>query len=217
MDNKTIIRSALIILVAIAIYFYKKIEKKKEDKVAEIIERHSQRKVTNTKVVKDPKIDSEQIEFMNEFLKLLVPNHKYDQVLSIIRNRKISDYDRQNWTIANELINQELINRNYSEKLFLYGHFDWKFPSTEMKYFLENALKENFNIEKKFDHLDLAENNLIHESFPIFEEEFAKLNLKLRNIDVGSDSYTIVIIKDQDFERAEYLIDKMNLKLQRIG
>ena len=65
MDNKTIIRITIVILVAIVVYFQKKIEKKKEDKVVEIIERYSQSKDTKTKVVKATEINSEQIEFMN--------------------------------------------------------------------------------------------------------------------------------------------------------
>ncbi|MBT8244873.1 MAG: hypothetical protein HKP48_00680 [Winogradskyella sp.] len=215
MDNKALIRLGVLIVVVVIGYFVKKERDKKQAKIDSIIKKYSNKKKAKLITKVTPEFKEQQIEYLKDLINLLINEEKSNEIIQVINAKiKANDY-YENWAITNELLSREVQNHNWNHNICLYGYFDWKQPSEDLNHFIVNSLKYNFGIEKSFDSIhDLDENRTIPDAFPIYENELEKFNLKLRNIDIGGDCYTIIIVKNENLNEVEEIIENIGLKIE---
>lgn len=88
----------------------------------------------------------------------------------------------------------------YAEPVYFYGFFDWKEDSQEFDYYVRNALKRNFNIElPSIPACNLDELQSIDQVYRLYGIELEKQQITLCSIDIGSDSYQVLLVKTEDY------------------
>jgi hypothetical protein len=114
-----------------------------------------------------------------------------------------------------EFCSQEIVDFMYEVPIYFYGFFDWKQESEEFALYIENALLRNFDIQVQTNTFcDLSILNSIDKVYKIFGERLNTFNITLCGIDIDSDSYQIMLVKNDDFEKVKQLAKNLGFEAE---
>lgn len=103
---------------------------------------------------------------------------------------------------------QELIDFVDEEEIYFYGFFDWKVESIEFDDYIRSTLKRNFSQEIKENICDLDELGSIDLVYKLYGEELEKIGITLCCVDTLSDSYSIMLVRNEDFPKFKAYTEK---------
>jgi len=114
-----------------------------------------------------------------------------------------------------EFNSQEIVDFIAAKSIYFYGYLDWKEHSKEFDFYVRNALKSNFQLELVNAKIcDLKNLKTINEVYKLYGAELEQLNVTLCNIDVGDDSYQILLVKNQDYRKLFEPVNKLGFKVE---
>ncbi|WP_412561243.1 hypothetical protein [Winogradskyella sp. MIT101101] len=208
-----------VIIAAILVYIYFRKQKFKEENVTRsIINQYKQKSIQQKLYQPTEEEKLQQFEYLEQLIYTLIDQDEANKLLNVIKTRSTEFDSKYNWNISNELVCQEVLNYQFKNNIYLYGYFDVSSESSELDLYIRKNLKTNFDLDMSFqDTIDLSEHKFIHEAFPKYENALNKLGIKLRNIDINSDSYQVVLITAEDYNKIDKLIKSMDMKLQIIS
>ncbi len=103
---------------------------------------------------------------------------------------------------------QDMIDFMYDEKICFYGFFDWKDESAEFDDYIREALKKNFSLEWNDNICDLDELGSIDLVYKLYGSELEKKGITLCSVDTLSDSYIIMLVKNDDYIKFKKYADR---------
>ncbi len=114
-----------------------------------------------------------------------------------------------------EFHSQEIMDFMVAESICFYGVFDWKECSKELDYFIKKTLKQNFDTEINSNFLDnINDTSLIGNVYKLYGVELQKQGITLCNIDTGSDSYTILLIRTENYTTLQACVKEIGYVVQ---
>ncbi|MEY8868966.1 hypothetical protein AB9K24_05630 [Meridianimaribacter flavus] len=159
----------------------------------------------------------ESLEYLYKCIDITINHEDAKKLKSFIAEKVKKENQTINWDIKEEFINQEIINFQYYQNVFFYGCLDWKESSDVLEKYIKAALKSNFNIDIDFkDILNTDEDKTIHHAFEKYENALNDRGIALRDVDINSDSYQIVLIKKDNLTQFTSLIEKIGFKVRKI-
>lgn len=165
-------------------------------------------------------LKNESKEFTLDNITLLIDltlNTDDSNKLKSFLNDKINS-QRLDRVIPNEMDefhNQEIIDFMANEAIYFYGFFDWKEDSKEFDFYIRNALKRNYKIDFPNTSIcDLDELKSIDKVYKIYGKILEKYNISLCNIDIDSDSYQIILVKNEDYDKIIKPTKELGFKLE---
>jgi len=117
-----------------------------------------------------------------------------------------------------EFNSQEIVDFMAEKPVCFYGFFDWKEYSSEFDIYVRNAMKRNFGLEITKEKIcDLYELTTIDKVYKLYEAELEKQQITLCNIDIGSDSYQIILVKNEYYEKLFAPVKKLGFKIEHFS
>ncbi|WP_111683658.1 DUF6630 family protein [Winogradskyella tangerina] len=219
MEINYLIKLLVLAGLAVLYFVFRQSQIKADKKTKAIIDRH---KTKRSPIWQPPEWTQQEKEdqfvYLNQLVHLLISPIEAKGILNTITNRnKQRDQHNNYWHISHELVCQEVIDYQIEHNIYMYGYFDVKSPSTELNRFITEAIKTKYHLDVDFQKsIDLDQYKFIHDAFEHFEEVLQPYGISLRNIDMNTDSYTIILVKTEQLPEVETLIEKMRLKLHRV-
>lgn len=218
-----------IIIVVVAFYLYKK---KKAER-----EKQEYKKYRENLAIESRALDAERkkhekkelpvyvslekknndIGYLYNCIDLIVSERDAKKLKSFVSQKVEDENQNYDWSIQEEFNSQKILEFLFTEKICFYGHFDWKDSAIEFEKYIIDALKKNFNID--FDSnkiLHENEDKFIHQVFEKYENQLNEIGIALRDIDIDSDSYQIVLIKKDNLDQFTTLIEKIGFEVRKI-
>ncbi len=165
-----------------------------------IFKKKQEEKPQNEKVIE------KNIDNLKGLISLALKDEDKIKMTNFVENLLNTDNDIEDET---DILNsQEIIDFIYDEEIYLFGFFDWREESIEFHDYIKSALKKNFQLELKNENIcDLDELGSIDLVYKIYGEELEKMGITLCCIDTLSDSYTIMLIKNSEYEQFKKYAD----------
>ncbi len=218
-----------IIIVVVAFYLYRK---RKAEREKQVYKKYRENLAIESRARDTERIKNEKKElpvvvsleeknndliYLYNCIDLIVSERDAKKLKSFVGQRVEDENRNYDWSIQEEFNSQKILEFLFTEKIFFYGHFDWKDSSIEFETYIINALEKNFNID--FDSnkiLHVNEDKFIHQVFEKYENQLNEIGIALRDVDINSDSYQIVLIKKDDLAQFTTLIEKIGFKVRKI-
>jgi len=165
-------------------------------------------KLKNTEIVIE-KNDSIKSNNIQKLIKLTLNNNdakKLNIFLSKLSKEKNVDFSNE----GEMLVSEELIDYIYNEHIYFFGYYDWKARSSNVEDYIRKSLKKNFN--KEFGNknvCDLNELSSIDLVYKLYGVELDKMGYTLCSIDTESDSYTILLIEKENYEKFKNAVNNL--------
>ena len=217
----------IIVVVAFYLYRKKKAEREKqeykkyrENLAIESRSRDNERRKYEKKelpVFVSLEEKNNNLRYLYDCIDLIVIENDAKKLKSFVSQKVEDENQNYDWSIQEEFNSQKILEFLFTEKICFYGHFDWKDSATEFEKYIIDTLKKNFNIDfDSYKILHVIEDKFIHQVFEKYENQLNEIGIALRDIDIDSDSYQIVLIKKANLEQFTTLIEKIGFKLRTI-
>lgn len=165
-------------------------------------------------------VEIEQKSFTLDNIKLLIDLTVCNEDASKLKfflddrlGKQVSDNQTFNESI--EFNSQEIVDFIAAKSIYFYGYLDWKEHSKEFDFYVRNALKRNFQLElTNMEKSDLGKLTTIREVYKLYGAELEKLNVTLCNIDVGDDSYQVMLVRSQDYSKLFEPVNKLGFRVE---